>query len=267
MDYPTASRPQIANTIYRDELYLRCVFCGDSKRSKRKAHLSVNITTGAYYCYRCNTKGLAPAHIRVDLLGVMPGEVKYDKQDFEDLLPQLLKGSKSGRKTKLPTYHYQDEVGRFFDAFLLWDDYDTEEPVGVLLRNADGNKFSKIVGEKHRSWPYAPDNLTSSADTPLRIVEGPYDVLGDNDVAIHGLITRGTLQELFGHYVVLCPDGDVWENDQLRFQFRNLVRWCVRQGEFTFVGVEFLPNGLDPDDVPLEQRTLIDPEQLQEFIR
>jgi hypothetical protein len=139
-----------------------------------------------------------------------------------------------------------------WDAFSMRDIRDAGQ-VGLHLRRPNS---SFNFGERGFGWvgERAP---TSSPQRPLRIVEGPYDVLEVNDVCVFGSITDQTLLDLRTHFLILTPDGDVWLDKKKRFKFLKLLvdpRILISDA---IMGIEYLPDGLDPDEVLPEERGFI----------
>lgn len=158
----------------------------------------------------------------------------------------LVPGPASPRPSALDRYHIDD-----FDAFLSRDG--AGQTVGVALRRRGEHRFH---GQRVLGW--VGDVLLSRPHDPLRLVEGPYDVLTPRDVCAFGFPTSAAWAALAYQFVIACPDGDVWEDrEQARLYVRALLR-AERLG-VVIVGVEVLPPGLDPDQVPVadrERRTL-----------
>ena len=76
------------------------------------------------------------------------------------------------------------------------------------------------------------------------VVEGPYDVMGDNWVSLVGTPSKAKVLELKPYVVYLVPDGDVWERKDLlkawlRYWYLHPAVWGVLQ----------LPKNMDPDEV------------------
>lgn len=140
------------------------------------------------------------------------------------------------------------------------------EPTGAHFRYR-ATRHSEGFGF---AWPKAPATLTSNSDKPLRLVEGPYDALTDRDVCLFGFFSRGRcLDPLFrGQYVILCPDGDVWQKPGLKQRFSQLLRSLLDNASGVYVvGVELLTGGADPDEVPIKERVLVPHDELRVFVK
>lgn len=232
-----------------NELWLRCPYCGDSQKDKNHAHYSVN-TEGKFHCLRCGVGG----HLSLrDLLTYVyadhrdfVAEVTHEI-DWEDMLDEILPGAAYSRASALDRFHI-DTLNQHYDVFLSRD---TEgDIVGLALFDLT-RKRRMVLGTKLFGW--AGTALTSSVTTPLRLVEGPYDVMGTQDVCTYGLPSRNQLRRLQGHYVILCPDGDVWPDATKR---RAILRLLDVTGP-TILGIERLPDDKDPDEVPYKDRKFI----------
>lgn len=254
-----------ARTIAGDELYLRCVFCGDSQRDTTKSHFSVNLKTGTYHCYRCNASGRLSTRFLLRLVeeaGFDPqasvgGEVDIDPREFEETLSP---GPASDRGSLLDRYHVVFRDG-LWDAFKMYDL--SGEVIGILLRLTGGEKKAHIIGSRGLLIP-RNSPCFSNEQAVLRVVEGPYDVLSKYDIGLSGFLSRTRLADLLpGRFVRLCPDGDIWTKpDHFRvFVMTVYGLYASKRGPWP-TAIEFLPDGLDPDEVPISERVLIKPSTL-----
>lgn len=233
----------LAGTYKDGELWLRCPYCGDSEKHKDKAHFSVN-GAGLYHCMRCGIGGKLKLRKQIQLLtkygleyGVVPSKkmrgVPWDKI-FEDLMP----GPGSTRESNLQRFHLMTPSA-FFDVFLIRDVKGLGR--GLQLVNVQTNK-KKILGKKGLGYR---DPLVPYYDLPIRIVEGPYDVLSRGDVCTFGLPSYNLLRGLKGISVVLCPDGDVWNRPQLIYALKETVKDSLEAGVLISY-IEQLPPYEDP---------------------
>jgi len=243
-----------AGEVKNGELWLRCPFCGDSQRDSRKAHYSVN-RAGLYYCVRCHRGGRLPLSVYLRLLTDGPlrsgGDALDD--DWEDLLEELDPGPGSQRFSALDRFHIGDPGGGALDVFL------SRNVDGEIVGLALAGEGRKTV-EGRKLFGFAGDEaLVSTPDDPLRIVEGPYDVLSDRDVCVFGLPSVKVMRRLRGHFVLLCPDGDVWPD----FTKRQVIMRALSDTRGPmYVGVEMLRDGEDPDEIPYEDRRRVDARKL-----
>jgi len=86
---------------------------------------------------------------------------------------------------------------------------------------------------------------------PVRIVEGPYDVIYPKDACTFGIPRSQQIRQLQFQSVIICPDGDVWNRIDL------LRAWLLPWKNALVVGVERLPINKDPDEVPVNEREVI----------
>ena len=260
----TSDRPQVADTIHSGELWLRCPYCGDSKKSIDKADLSVRLSDGAYHCYKCHTGGYLTTKERISYFGVgtIFGHDKPTKPDsyneYLRIRDQLHTGQASTRDSSLTRHYYLDERLELWDAFLSYNSWGND--CGVLLRNSGHQKAALYYGDKGISWPLADLlSLVSTYNAPVRVVEGPYDVVGENYACVFGMITKGPLEKFLGHQVILVPDGDIWTEPLNLAIFKKLlfqIAYGWVKGPFV-KGVEIIPDGLDPDECPIEDRKFV----------
>jgi hypothetical protein len=242
-----------AGTVKDGELWIRCPFCGDSPYHPDRAHMSINIYSGIYHCYRCKASGRLSEKEQAQLLGFRDYLEETGEEDLFDR-GQLIPGPASRRKSLLPRFH-TNLNGEQFDAFEMKDPRKPGEITGTHLRGT-GEKKSLTFGH---GIAWAGKKLISTSDSPLRLVEGPYDVLYPKDVAAFGIISAfRNLKYLRGHYIILCPDGDIWTKPELFTSFKKFIHDYMRRPRIAeIVGIEYIPDGKDPDEVPAEDRQFI----------
>lgn len=248
------------------ELWLRCPFCGDSEHDPDKAHFSINLINGLAFCYKCSTgKKISWAKlfklanqydINLEDLNSFVTDTDFDEA-IE--LPELSKGQASQRGSKLKRGHIRLEND------LLWDGFEMREPDGEVI-GLHLRRPRRMMSIGQIAFGYVGSHLPgSSLNHPLRIVEGPYDVMEDYDVCLFGFYSSTTLKKIKGHFITLCPDGDVWNKSEL---FRRFIKAIKQVDSFTYVcGVEVIPDGLDPDECPRESRTFVSRKELPSFIK
>ncbi|MBW2559280.1 MAG: hypothetical protein JRE40_00345 [Deltaproteobacteria bacterium] len=269
----TSDRPQVADTIHSGELWLRCPYCGDSRKNIDKAHLSVRLVDGAYHCYKCHTGGYLTTKERISYFGVgtiFSNSKPIKPNSYKEYLKirdKLSIGQASNRKSVLERYNYWDDHLTQWDAFLAYDSSGND--VGVLLRNSGSQKAALYYGDKGISWSDASIlNLESSHNAPVRVVEGPYDVLDTSYACVFGMITKGPLEKFLGHQVILVPDGDIWTEPLNLAIFKKLlfqIAYGWVKGPFV-LGVEVIPQGLDPDECHEDDRKFVTiPELIEHF--
>lgn len=250
----TTRQPQ---TRTGSEYWVSCPECGETKRNKWESTCSINLETGAYKCFRCGWGGYLNTGQLLQVLGAV-GEIDFETLEPEvpEILPEFHAGAYSDRRSLVPRQY------AFFGG-KAWDAFEYKNPRGNFT-----GYLLKRKGEAHniggRSYLY-PSPLGGTG-TVLRVVEGPYDVLEPGDVGVGGIIRPWQVYRDFPLYgFVFCPDGDVWEKDDLRTPFLLGLERVLRAG--ALVGVEFIPGGRDPDEVPPHLRTVLSPRQCLELIR
>lgn len=225
-----------ANRIRREEVWIRCPFCGDSQKDPNKAHFRIHLVTGLFFCHRCNEKGkVTPAFLaRINLLDI-------DISSFDSMDPptEIFPGALSPRRSLLPRFNTLKQ-----DLFkIYW--LGNPEPVGYYLRSKTEKQIQGFTGF---AWPANPKPLISSAESPLRLVEGPYDVKHAQDVCCFGLFnSKLIIQQLRHHYFILSPDGDVWTDESRKRAFFSSLTSIIK-ARLNLVGVEFHEANQDPDD-------------------
>lgn len=249
---------QQVGKIKNGELWVRCPECGDSQRNRNKGHLSINLGKGLFYCVRCGYGGQLTVKQSFQLATL------YDEFDAKvtDYSPVwTAAGPGIDRFSALERWNHVDEAGHLWDLFLMRDPL-YNEPIGQYMR---WGKKSIISGEHGFGWVGQGD-LLSTPSRPIRIVEGPYDVLTEQDVCAFGFSSFGAVKKLVGHSVIICPDGDIWQDTALTEQMIKLVKKLVVPPGPTLVGVEVIPDGLDPDTCPLDKRKFVSRETLLQRI-
>lgn len=253
---------QLTNKIIDGNLWLRCPFCGDSKHNQRKAHFSIRLIDGAYFCHRCGEGGFYKPHefltmTGMDLMTSTPVLAKTATSFYEEIIQHRQPGPGSPRKSKLSRWHFNVPGKGLVDVF----------ESRTLKGSLSGVHLRPTWEKKHRTYGnrlfgFAKEKLFTPY--PVRIVEGPYDVVTESDVCLFGLPSRKQVKALGGFKVILCPDGDVWESENL------LSRFCRRFHPIygvIVVGVEKLPKDKDPDEVPPEDREIISYKETLEILR
>lgn len=250
-----------------DEYYFRCPECGDSNKDQSKAHWSFNVTNGLHFCYRCGYSGRLSMEQMFEYVGesILEEAQRTPEPSLEERLPLLegsmVRGLPKGRMTRfsyLPRHHIMLRGDTWLDIFPAYQ-ADGNGPIGYNCRlQGSSTKLAFTIGTR---------GLGFSGKIPidrdyLRIVEGPYDCLYDVDVATYGLPSRFQWWQLVGLSVRLCPDPDVWLQPDLAYRYLHMARrYCWVDG------VEWLPYGKDPDEVPEDEREVINLGQAFERVR
>lgn len=263
---------RVGKISQNSEIWVRCPFCGDSKRDPTKAHMTINPAKALYHCRKCNAGGrmtysqllklLYDQNIALEDLSFFEPEASTDDLHVisEEDFPELEEGPGNSRDSLLHRYHLAHGQD-IWDAFKIRDN--DLETVGILLRRPGK---SIILGSNSGLLWYGDYSLRSTPEDPLYIVEGPYDVLRKRDVCISGMISSETMTRLRGHSLVLTPDGDVWTDQSLFFRIAKSIEKIMRNGEIYLAGLEVIPDGKDPDEVPPTRRILIERYEIQKFI-
>lgn len=241
------------------EMWIRCPFCGDSERRQDVAHFSVR-RDGRYHCFRCGVGGRFKTSdyfkLLIPLLAAgadLDDAPMDDQQVMAELEQQLLPGPGSERDSALERNHLKTRTG-MLDVFRSRSA--SGDQVG-LLGVDPATRRRQMWGVRAIGW--VGDRLLSTPEEPLRLVEGPYDVLDERTVCAFGTPSRKTFRNLRGQYIIACPDGDIW----IEPTKRRLFLEAILCDEANIVGVEVLPPDLDPDQVPVLHRDMY---TLQEVI-
>jgi hypothetical protein len=84
-------------------------------------------------------------------------------------------------------------------------------------------------------------------------VEGPYDVVYDNDVCVFGSLSYGMVQRLKLYTLLLAPDSDVIRQRSKLQSFVRMVDRLAYKG-YNIRGVEIFEKGYDPGSTYAENR-------------
>lgn len=166
-----------------NEIWLRCPHCGDTQKSQSKAHYSIN-SEGLFHCLRCGVGGRLSLRDYLKFLYADHRDLIPDVStalDWEDILDELLPGPGYSRPSALDRFHLSN-VDRHYDVFLSRTP--EGDIVGLALSDL-AHRRRMLVGTRSFGWAGAA--LTSTPQGPLRLVEGPYDVMGTQDVCTYGL--------------------------------------------------------------------------------
>lgn len=210
---------------------INCPYCQASTGSQNRKTLYI-YSTDTYWCARCKAHGLI---------------TEIDPSLFQNITPKL------SSSTPVSKLEYNNDGKRF--SVCRERNYANGKDT-FQIKLADG----QLVGHYHRSV-----NKTSTIDgikgfgyrepflnlgNTYRLVEGPYDCVYGNDVCLFGYPNSFQGKQLKWFKLILCPDGDVWQKG-----FNELRKWLEPFWYHrNIVGVEYCPNGLDPDQCPLDQR-------------
>lgn len=227
--------------------YKQCPTCGKYK---------LDITDNLWYCYYCGRGGYLSDvdNLRFSLENRL--KPKNNKP-----IEIVATGSYTKRLTRL-------KVNVAFALNDLWDAFDTyspkEEPYAKVLRRMGQEPKALVesglpVGVSYVKRP------SSTYKNPITIVEGVYDVLRENDVCIHGSLRYAKLKEYFtAQYVVLQPDGDVWLDKNKSTKLLNDIDKL--HPYMMILGVNYIPNGLDIDEIDYSMVQYVEIKHVREFI-
>ena len=249
---------RIAGNLVGDELWLRCPQCGDSRKHPHKAHFSVNLATGKYYCHRCNQGGTYTPQETFDLTGHwITGVISHESPEPEiasgDMMNFLYLNRRPGRgitrDSRLLRSHIRLPSKDFSRTLDLFESRDlTGAEMGIHIR-ASWKKLARTYGRRVFGYK-GKDMITVKT---IRVVEGPYDVMEDLDVCLFGLPSNDQVLALQGHSLILCPDGDIWTSSE---RLKRFLLPFYRMGSVV-AGVERLPDDKDPDEVPPDDREMM----------
>lgn len=220
-------------TVHQNNLFVRCPYCGDSTHRSYVGHLSINLHTGTYICFRCSAKGKLSPQKHFELLEDYQGAMslaQLDDIELPNLDPSIVK--QETRITLLE--HAYDPPFRV---------YAMRSPTGRITgyhyRHTD-RKSSYHIGKMGFGY------VGSYLDHPeLRVVEGVYDVVYSTDVAVFGAITALKLKTLYPFSLTLAPDGDIIHNPYKRRSFLSTLNRLIKDG-FDIQGIEVFKASDDP---------------------
>jgi len=208
---------------------IKCPFCkGQNNQDRETLYL---YPSGTYWCARCKAYG------SVGELGDV--DFKFIPKEFTQ--PKSVNYNGKGERYSVCRLRNYDG---YKDTFQIKDV--GGNLVGHYNRLPDKQSFT----EGKRLFAYKDTHL--HLGKTYRIVEGVYDCIYPEDVATLGIPTREQAKQLKYFNLILCPDGDVWLNDKL------FVSWFIPFLYSNVVGVEWIKQRLDPDEVTKDQRIQVD---------
>lgn len=216
---------------------LQCPFCNSNRK------VLYLYPSDTYWCAKCKKHG-----------------------STSDLTPELLTNITLSTPTKTQTtkYAYNNAGNRFSVCKDRYTDnskdvFQIKLPDGTLLGHYSRmpNKVSNIEGVK--GFCYREKFLDLS--TTYRLVEGPYDCTYPNDVAVLGYPTEFQAKQLKWYSLILCPDGDVWLDAQ------KLYTWLKPFWYHKNITLEYVADGLDPDQCRIELRKIVNFEDVKFYLK
>lgn len=220
------------NTQHRNYLFVRCPFCRDSQKRDYVGHLSINIQSGSYYCFRCYISGKLSPQEHLELLNSYQANIELSMVDMDEL--PTLSGNQlfDSRPTVLD--HSYEPPFRVYQMRLP-----NGHVTGYYYRHTE-YKYSTIKG--HLGYGFFGDAIEHSS---IRVVEGPYDAVYENDVCLFGSLSGIKFKHLYPYEITLAPDGDILADRYRRANFRYTVKSLLKKG-YSIVRIEEYPQDIDP---------------------
>ena len=219
---------------------VNCPFCQGNTRNDRKTLYLYQSDT--YWCARCKKNGVV-----TDL----------DPSVISDITPSV-------KTQEVKQYKYNNEGKRFsvckqryFDG--TKDVFQIKTSAGEVTGHYTRypNKQSHIEGEKN--FCYREQYLEIGGN--YRLVEGTYDCIYPNDVALLGFPNQAQVKQLKLYHLILCPDGDIWTNKE------QCKRWFEPfKYSRNVLYVEYLQDSKDPDEVTENNRKKLTFKQVKEWL-
>lgn len=207
---------------------IKCPFCEGSTQQNRKTLYIYSSDT--YWCARCKRSGVIS---------------DIDPNQLTGITPTL-------KQTKQSTFQYNNKGDRFSVCKQRY--YDGHKDV-FQIKQFDGTivgHYTRLPDKKNniegvKAFCYRESYLQLGGT--YRLVEGVYDCIYPNDVALLGFPNQYQVKQLKWAKLILCPDGDIWTNKELFLRWFEPFIWSEN-----IVGIERLPNNLDPDECLLSER-------------
>ena len=242
------------------EVIARCPFCGDTQKQGH-GHLSINVSKGLYYCYRCGAGGKVTELPRdvIAQVNLVVDQADEDRpvQDKKGRDIVYFPGPALKRPSALDRFHTEMD-GEMYDVFELRNVFGGR--TGVVLRSV-ASKRMYTYGDRTYLYPGRAlvKKLGNECDV-FYVVEGPYDVLAPCFVALAGLPDKRQVHGLSFAPLVLIPDGDVWTRKDL---YRQYLRMWSKHPHI--VDVIYLDDGTDPDDYTVDELMMLPRMSWREF--
>lgn len=247
--------------VNTSRIQARCPYCGDSEKHPDKKHLTIYIDSLSFYCFRCGTHGELSLRDAMALLSLVPSDgserfagVTLPLGSTADHLEPS--GSHSAAIMTPPKdwSSILDPDSRFSMVDRRWqsggyDIFEMKNKAGGLtgfhLRNRSVKK-AYTIGQV--GFGYADSRL--SPRKVWKVVEGPYDTLDTDFVCTFGVPTESLVRNLGLLDLILVPDGDIWNRDDLFIRwFRPFINLKVAFQEVWKIG-----DGKDIDEAESIQR-------------
>jgi hypothetical protein len=219
---------RIGERLPSGALIERCPHCGDSLDAGR-GHLA-RFSDGGAYCYRCS----AYERPTLALASAAAARERHTLQEFA--LPERA----PKRPTRLACYDGSAHGFGTHDIFAMYTPNGTL--CGAHARGWDKRSSATLGARGHSGYPTAEICV---------VVEGPYDVLYDDELCVFGSVLDA-YRMLSGVSYVLCPDGDV---DLETPHARAKLSVAKRDRRNNFLGVQRVRG--NPRDTPPAGRAFV----------
>lgn len=219
----------------------KCPFCIGHINNDRKT-LYLYALTDSYWCARCKRSGKI--------------EELPDRTDIQV----------ASTVSHKPKEGYNNSPGERFsvckqrNSLSDRDEFEIKKSDGIVtgkFTRRFNPKFNMTEG--HRFFCYRDDFLVPGE--LYRVVEGVYDCVYPNDIALLGYPSHTQARDLKRQRLILCPDGDVWTNK------KTVSQWILPFVDSVIEYIEVLPLDKDPDQVPLADRRIVEFEKVVEWVR
>lgn len=227
----------IANTTDRHGItWIRCQECGDTSKTRNKAHCMVD-DKGSTFCFRC---GHSTQLDIGSLIDIALGDKTVDEALEEAMARDREEAYVWLRGTVLQQFAIIGE------NHLV--SYQMRDPNGKVLGWHNRNtRVKECENEGKRGVGYVGDSLVSSPSSPIIVVEGPADVISERHACVFGAITASSLKHFRLQYCWLQPDPDIIDTIRKRKRFLDTVYWPAINDGMVFCQGIIVGNG-DPDE-------------------
>jgi len=158
-------------TISKNNLYLRCPYCGDSTRRRGVGHLNIHLSSGAYYCYRCGNGGILAASQFLEII---------EREGLDVAAPIGLPAFEEYATLPIADDdRYTLLVSRLEGTCRIWEMRKPDGRVVGYHRRYPERQFENVG---HKALGYVGNALLSTG--VIRVVEGVYDVVLPHSVCL-----------------------------------------------------------------------------------
>ena len=219
---------------------VNCPFCQGNTRNDRKTLYLYQSDT--YWCARCKRNGVVTDLDPSVISDITPTTKTQEKKQY--------KYNNEGKRFSVCKQRYFDGNK---DVFQI--KHSSGEVTGHYTRYP--NKQSHIEGTKNLCYRA---KFLSIGET-YRLVEGVYDCIYPNDVAVLGFPNQAQVKQLKLYQLILCPDGDIWTNKEQAKRWFEPFKWSKN-----ILYVEYLKDSKDPDECPQTERKQLTFNQVKEWL-